>query len=172
MLPLSADNGDISGTLVLLFSQPTAVDAANLPRRRLTRHAAAQLRWRPNTETSAVDSHCWRYPPAAIKESESRLNLTERNGWRAAGRSTWRASPCTTRKGCANIPGFIAPCRLRPGIHMTALRAGVALAHAPMALRHSGREGFDEEVQVVLPEAGVKWVRTVAGCAGKDAQVG
>lgn len=175
MLPLSADNGDISGTLVLLFSQPTAVDVANLPLlAALTRHAAAQLRWlAQHPETSVVGSRMSpdTRQPEETSESESRLNLTERT----AGVGSWSIDLASQSmhhsEGCANILGLREP-HADSGLEFMISR------YAPewrLPMRQwlercaTEGEGFDEEVQVVLPETGAKWVRTV-GDAVRDAQ--
>jgi diguanylate cyclase (GGDEF)-like protein/PAS domain S-box-containing protein len=175
MLPLPADNGGISGTLVLLFTQPTEVNVANLPLlAALTHHAAAQLRWlarhpEPSTVSSGLPADTRSTEEAS--ESESRLNLTERT----AGVGSWSIDLASQSmhhsEGCANILGLREP-HADLGLELMISR------YAPewrSAMRQRLErcatlgEGFDEEVQVVLPETGVKWVRSV-GDAVRDAQ--
>jgi diguanylate cyclase (GGDEF)-like protein/PAS domain S-box-containing protein len=175
MLPVPDDNGDISGTLVLLFSEPTAVDVARLPQlAALIRHAAALLRWlTQHPKTNAVGSLVLAdaRQPGEVSESESRLNLTERT----AGVGSWSIDLASQSmhhsEGCANILGLREP-HADTGLEFMISRYAPEWRQ-PMRQRlercATAGEGFDEEVQVVLPETGVKWVRTV-GDAVRDAQ--
>lgn len=174
-LPLPASDGHSSGTLVLLFTQPALIRVEDMPLlASLTRHVAAQLNGlAPGTEPIALSN----LVPAntrqtkEVSESESRLNLTERT----AGVGSWSIDLASQSmhhsEGCANILGLREP-------HATWDLAFMISRYAP-EWRNAMRqwlercatlgEGFDEEVQVVLPETGVKWVRSV-GDAVRDAQ--
>ena len=174
-LPLPVDNGHSVGALVLVFTQPvlTVVDTSPLLVA-LARHAATQLRWlAQHTPPSALACGPPASQPTAVgdSESEGRLNLTERT----AGVGSWSvdlASPSLhLSEGCVNILGW-------HGSHANANLASMVSRCAP-EWRNTMRqrldrcatqgEGFDEEIQVVLPETGLKWVRTV-GEAVRDPQ--
>ncbi len=175
MLHLPATDGHLGGTLVLLFTQQAFVDVDNTPLLApLARHAAAQMRWlahqaRPHT----LGNH---QPPSnettdVTSESESRLNLTERT----AGVGSWSIDLASQSmhysEGCANILGWHEP-HADPDLEF------MISCYAPewrnamrrrLACCATLGEGFDEEIQVVLPETGLKWVRTV-GDAVRDLQ--
>jgi diguanylate cyclase (GGDEF)-like protein/PAS domain S-box-containing protein len=176
-LPLPAEDGYSSGALVLLFTQPALIRVGDLPLlASLTRHAAAQLRWlapctEPSTLSSPLPADTRQTQEVRVSESESRLNLTERT----AGVGSWSIDPASQSmhhsEGCANILGLREP-------HADLDLEFMISRYAPEwrnAMRQRLErcatlgEGFDEEVQVVLPETGVKWVRTV-GDAVRDSQ--
>jgi len=172
-LPLPADDGHSSGTLVLLFAQLPGPDVANMPLlASLARHAAAQLRWlaqhhepgtggrRRLTDTGQAKE---------ISESESRLNLTERT----AGVGSWSIDLATQSmhhsEGCANILGLPEPhgdLDLELMISRYAPEWRSAMRQRLERCATLG-EGFDEEIQLVMAETSVKWARTV-GDAVRD----
>jgi diguanylate cyclase (GGDEF)-like protein/PAS domain S-box-containing protein len=174
-LPLPANNGHRSGTLVLLFTQPAWVDVGDMPLlASLTRHAAAQLRWlAQHPEPRALSSQL----PADTRqtedfsESESRLNLTERT----VGVGSWSIDLASQSmhhsEGCANILGLSEPHAALDLEFMISRYAPEWRSAMRQRLERCATlgEGFDEEIQVVLPETGVKWVRTV-GDAVRDPQ--
>jgi PAS domain S-box-containing protein len=129
--------------------------------RRLAQHAALHP-----LDSHLSDGHS---TTADNSESESRLNLTERT----AGVGSWSidlVSQSTHHsEGCARILGlqerhtewdleFMISCyapEWRDAMRQRLERCATL------------GEGFDEEIQVVLPESGLKWVRTV-GDAVRD----
>jgi diguanylate cyclase (GGDEF)-like protein/PAS domain S-box-containing protein len=174
-LPLPAQGGHCGGWLVLLLKpneQGEVADASRLAP--LTRQAAVQLRWlAPHAERRALHGHLPGELSAAeaSSESESRLNLTERT----AGVGSWSIDLASQSihhsDGCVNILGLREP-------HTESDLEFMISRYAPEwrdAMRQRLErcatlgEAFDEEIQVVLPESGLKWVRTV-GDAVRDRQ--
>jgi len=175
MLLLPAAEGHRGGTLVLLFAQRALASVDNTPLLTpLVRHAAAQLRWQahhngPGTLGSLLPAS--NQTTDETSEAESRLNLTERT----AGVGSWSIDLATQSmrhsEGCAHILGWHEP-QADPDLEF------MITCYAPewrSAMRQRLErcatlgEGFDEEIQVVLPETGLKWVRTV-GDAVRDPQ--
>lgn len=174
-LSLSTENGHNVGALVLLFKPQALAKVDNTPLlASLLRLAAAQLHWfaHPAGEGApGIGPPAENRPSAEASESESRLNLTERT----AGVGSWSidlASQSMQRsEGCTSILGWHEP-------HPDSDLEFMISRYAP-EWRHAMRqrlercatlgEGFDEEIQVVLPEVGLKWVRTV-GDAVRDPQ--
>ncbi len=174
-LPLPSDNGHSGGALVLLFAPPALAPPDNAPLlAALTRHAAAQMRWLAHpTEPGALDNplSVETHQTDAAIESESRLKLTERTVGVGSWSMALSSQAIHLSEGCGNILGWREP-------HADSDLAFMISRYAPewrpamrQRLEHCATlgEGFDEEVQVVLPETGVKWVRTV-GDAVRDAQ--
>ena len=178
-LPLPAEGGHPGGALVLLLTPETAGGATEAARLTpLTRHAAAQLRWLAHhAECSGPDRHQHQHQGGeystadALSESASRLNLTERT----AGVGSWSIDLASQAMhhspGCANILGLPEP---GTGSDLEAMVSRYAPQWRDAMRQRLARcatlgEGFDEEVQVVLPVSGLKWVRAV-GDAVRDAQ--
>lgn len=174
-LPLPTNNGHSSGALVLLFSPPVLASADNALRlATLVRHAAAQMRWLAQPTTPGVlgspSLAQARQTDAAI-ESESRLNLAERT----VGVGSWSmelsGQTMHLSAGCATLLGWHEPHADGDLAFMISRYAPKWRATMRQRLERCATlgEGFDEEMQVVLPDTGVKWVRTV-GDAVRDAQ--
>ncbi len=173
-LPLPAQDGHLGGLLVLLLA-PDATASGNATRLTpLARLAAAQLRWMADhTEQHAAGQPL----PAglgdgsALSESESRLNLTERT----AGVGSWSIDLVNQAvhhsEGCAHILG-LRESQTRFDLEFMISRYAPEWRKAMrqrLARCTSLGEGFDEEIQVLVPEGGLKWVRTV-GDAVRDGQ--
>jgi diguanylate cyclase (GGDEF)-like protein/PAS domain S-box-containing protein len=172
-LPLLAEGGHRGGWLILLLTpheQGVVNDASRL--QALAHHAGVLLRrLAQHAALHPLDSHLsdGHSTTADNSESESRLNLTERT----AGVGSWSidlVSQSTHHsEGCARILGlqerhtewdleFMISCyapEWRDAMRQRLERCATL------------GEGFDEEIQVVLPESGLKWVRTV-GDAVRD----
>lgn len=170
-LPLPAQNGHLGGLLVLLLAPDATVNGDATP---LARLAAAQLRWMADhTEQPAADQPL----PAglgdhsALSESESRLNLTERT----AGVGSWSIDLVNQSvhhsDGCAHILGLSeSPTRFDLEFMISRYAPEWRKAMRQRLARCTSLgEGFDEEIQVLVPEGGLKWVRTV-GDAVRDGQ--
>ncbi len=172
-LRLPAAGGHLGGWLVLVHKvrgQNETGHASQLAP--LTRQAAAQLRaLAQRAERYLLNSQASgeRSAVEGPSESESRLNLTERT----AGVGSWSIDLASQAmhhsEGCINILGLRET-------HTESELEFMISRYAPEwrdAMRQRLErcatlgEGFDEEIQVVLPESGVKWVRTV-GDAVRD----
>lgn len=172
-LRLPAAGGHLGGWLVLVHKvrgQNQTGHASQLAP--LTRQAAAQLRaLAQRAERYLLNSQASgeRSAVEGPSESESRLNLTERT----AGVGSWSIDLASQAmhhsEGCINILGLRET-------HTESELEFMISRYAPewrdamrqrLARCATLGEGFDEEIQVVLPESGVKWVRTV-GDAVRD----
>ena len=170
-LPLPAGDGHRGGALVLLFDphhQPKPVSDDRAPLlASLLRHATAQLRWQRASIGSGALMSC----EQQASESESRLNVSERT----AGVGSWSIELASQSMhhsaGCALILGLRTPPTDDPLAFLVSCYAPEWREAMRQRLERcaSAGEGFDEEVQVLLPEAGLKWVRSV-GDAVRDAQ--
>ncbi len=168
-LPLPADGEHSGGALVLLTTQQTAADVSVLEP--LTRHAAAQLRWHAHHVARNTQLMHPSVETNGASDSESRLTLTERT----AGVGSWSIDLATQAmhhsEGFANILG-VQPTSATLDLEFMVSRYAPewrsAMRRRLQRCAISG-EGFDEEIQVVSPGTGLKWVRTV-GDAVRDRQ--
>jgi len=173
-LPLPAQDGHPGGLLVLLLA-PEANGRGDATRLApLARLAAAQLRWMAgHTERTEAGQPlpAERGEGSALSESESRLNLTERT----AGVGSWSIDLVNQSvhhsEGCAHILGLRDS---QTGFDLEFMISRYAPEWRKAMRQRLARctslgEGFDEEIQVLVPEGGLKWVRTV-GDAVRDGQ--
>jgi diguanylate cyclase (GGDEF)-like protein/PAS domain S-box-containing protein len=174
-LPLPAEGGHRGGWLILMLTPHEQGDVNDASRLQALAHHAGVLlrRLAQHAALRPLDSHLsdGHSTTADTSESESRLNLTERT----AGVGSWSIDLASQSmhhsEGCASILGL----RER---HTEWDLEFMISRYAPEwrdAMRQRLErcatlgEGFDEEIQVVLPESGLKWVRTV-GDAVRDVQ--
>lgn len=172
--PLLSSDGPLGGALLLLFNphhQPAPAHGDRAPMlASLMRHAAGQLRGQA-PPTPSIASGALSSCEQQASESESRLNISERT----AGVGSWSIELASRSMhhsaGCARILGLQGLPTDDPLAFMVSRYAPECRDAMRQRLERCAAlgEGFDEEVQVVLPETGLKWVRSV-GDAVRDAQ--
>ena len=157
-LPLPANGGAASAALLLLDESPRAQPAPGTPAlQMLARHASDVLALARRCE------HAEQYNASVLRESESRLNLTEHT----AGAGSWSLQLSTHEvihsDEFATVMGLGDHHRVKNLEDMVQRytpewRNGIRQRLERCA---QNGEGFDEEIQITVEGGPAKWVRTV-----------
>ncbi|WP_137922315.1 EAL domain-containing protein [Hydrogenophaga sp. 2FB] len=157
-LPLPANGGSAETVLLLLDTSPRERPAPDAPALQLLAHHASEV-----LALARRCKHAEQYNASVLRESESRLNLTEHT----AGAGSWSLQLSTREvihsDEFASIMGLGDHHRVRNLEDMVQRSTPEWRNGIRQRLERCAQngEGFDEEIQITVEGGPPKWVRTV-----------